>query len=86
MQTDIEILTASGNFSIRLLLTLRYRREVHSENLEGNEVNLLCERAKLYQGQAKLASYNVELQCVRERVTYRSSSFFIISTTSSGKD
>lgn len=42
------MLTGSGNSSIRLFLTLRYRKLVHSENRAGKEDSLLWESARLY--------------------------------------
>lgn len=45
------ILTGNGNSSIRLFLTLRYRKLVHSENLAGKEDSLLWERARLCYGE-----------------------------------
>ncbi len=62
-----------------LLRTFRYLNEVHSANLEGNVEIKLCDSASL-----KKQSQLYPLHRGGTGHAYRSSSFLIISTTSSG--
>ena len=64
-----------------LLRTFRYLNDVHSENLEGNVEIRLCDNASL---EDKRCQLHPSMNEVGQDRKYLSSSFLIISTTSSG--
>jgi hypothetical protein len=73
--------TANGKSFILLFLTFKYRNDVHSANRAGNDVRLLWDNANL-----SITNTSQQVHgSLQSSGTYRSSSFFITSTTSVGR-